>query len=452
MGTGVPLMQRRLEYYIAFITLAAAASITAVVLLFAENPSAHLPAAFYLAALGVVPELLTYKMTRGATGSVAIIPFLAAALVAPDWTSVVAVSTAITIVSIVRRRDTMKLVFNTAQATLSVSCAVLAYRAAGGTPVVEVSDLSSFAAAHFPAISALLLAFVVANSFSVNGVIAITEGSDFWAVMRDNTLVTALYTLCTGAFAFGLAAVFVRWGMVGAAVMALPFIAVRQFYATSLQLQQTNRELLELMVKAIEARDPYTSGHSRRVADSATIIAKGIGLSSRQVERVRIAALLHDLGKIDEVYAPILRKEGRLTSEEWEIMKTHPVKSAELVATLSDLHDIVGPVRHHHEHWNGKGYPDGLVGTQIPLAARIITFADTIDALTTNRPYRRAFGEEEVRAEFVKHCGTQFDPTICGQVLSPEVWTQLFPPTTPTRLTRIPSITPRRAKAVAAVS
>jgi putative nucleotidyltransferase with HDIG domain len=183
------------------------------------------------------------------------------------------------------------------------------------------------------------------------------------------------------------------------------------------------------MVKAIEARDPYTSGHSRRVADAATVIARGIGLSAAQVERVRIAALLHDIGKIDEIYAPILRKEGKLTAEEWEIMKTHPAKSAELVATLSDLRDIVGPVRHHHEHWNGKGYPDGLIADAIPLAARIITFADTMDALTTDRPYRPALGEHEVRAEFVKYCGTQFDPTICGHVLSPAIWNQLFPNT-----------------------
>jgi HD-GYP domain-containing protein (c-di-GMP phosphodiesterase class II) len=163
------------------------------------------------------------------------------------------------------------------------------------------------------------------------------------------------------------------------------------------------------------------------VADAAVIIARGVGLSAAQVERVRIAALLHDIGKIDEIYAPILRKEGKLTAEEWAIMKTHPVKSAELVATLSDLRDVVGPVRHHHEHWDGRGYPDGLRGEQIPLAARIITFADTMDALTTDRPYRRALGEPEVRSEFAKNCGTQFDPTICGHILSPSVWAQLFP-------------------------
>jgi len=132
-------------------------------------------------------------------------------------------------------------------------------------------------------------------------------------------------------------------------------------------------------------------------------------------------------------------------------MKTHPIKSAELVATLSDLKDVVKPVRHHHEHWDGKGYPDGLAGEDIPLGARIITFADTIDALTTDRPYRRALGEVEVRAEFVKHCGTQFDPTICGHVLSPAVWSELFPGTGGAVAQREVTRTPQSRPAIAAM-
>jgi putative nucleotidyltransferase with HDIG domain len=238
----------------------------------------------------------------------------------------------------------------------------------------------------------------------------------------------------------------------------VPLVAIRQLYKTTHQLQQINRELLELMIKAIEARDPYTSGHSRRVADGATIIARALGLPARQVERIRIAALLHDIGKIDEVFAPILQKEGRLTPEEWEIMKTHPIKGAELVSTLSDLRDVVAPIRSHHEHWDGRGYPDQLAGDAIPLAARIITFADTIDALTTDRPYRRALGQDDVRAEFERCRGTQFDPTICQRVLSPDVWSQLFPPrvtpihsvsaSAPTQVTR----TPRAGRVTRAVS
>ncbi len=182
------------------------------------------------------------------------------------------------------------------------------------------------------------------------------------------------------------------------------------------------------MVKAIEARDPYTSGHSRRVAHYSKIIARGIGLTAHEIERVGIAALLHDVGKIHEVYAPILRKPDKLTPDEWAIMQTHPIKSAELVSTVSQLQDIVSAVRHHHENWDGSGYPDGLAGEDIPLGARVVLFADTIDAMTTDRPYRKALGEAQVRAELIKYRGKQFDPEICEKLLASPLFGLLFVP------------------------
>jgi putative nucleotidyltransferase with HDIG domain len=201
---------------------------------------------------------------------------------------------------------------------------------------------------------------------------------------------------------------------------------VRQLYRTTVELTTVTEELLELMVAAIEARDAYTSGHSRRVAKASTIIARSVGLSQEEVERVTVAALLHDVGKIDEKFGPIISKEGRLTPEEWEIMKRHPIRSAELVGLLSSLKDIVSPVRHHHENWDGTGYPDGLRGESIPLASRIIMFADTLDAITTDRPYRKALSIEEARAEFIRFRANQFDPTICDRVVSSDVWSELY--------------------------
>jgi HD-GYP domain-containing protein (c-di-GMP phosphodiesterase class II) len=149
-------------------------------------------------------------------------------------------------------------------------------------------------------------------------------------------------------------------------------------------------------------------------------------LRPADVERVGVAALLHDVGKIDEAFAPILAKEGRLTPDEWAIMKRHPIRSAELVGLLTSLRDVVAPVRHHHENWDGTGYPDGLKGPAIPLASRIIMFADTLDAMTTDRPYRKALGVDEARAEFIRFRGRQFDPDICDRILGEEVWRELY--------------------------
>ena len=155
------------------------------------------------------------------------------------------------------------------------------------------------------------------------------------------------------------------------------------------------------MVKSIEARDPYTSGHSRRVKEYAIQIARLMGLSSAEVEKIGTAALLHDVGKIYDKYAPILSKEARLTPEEWAIIKEHPVDGANLVATMTRLRELVPAVLHHHENWDGTGYPQGLKGNDIPLASRVIMFADTFDAMTTKRPYRGPLDEAAVRAELV---------------------------------------------------
>ena len=174
-----------------------------------------------------------------------------------------------------------------------------------------------------------------------------------------------------------------------------------------------------MMVKSIEARDPYTSGHSRRVAALSKAIAKDLGLSGEDLAEVQNAALLHDVGKIHEEFAPLLSKEGRLTQDEWEVMKTHAAKSAELVGLFSRFRGTVqDAVRSHHERWDGKGYPDGIVGEAIPLGARVIMISDTIDAMTTDRPYRKALPFEKVVSELQKYRGTQFDPVLVDATIS----------------------------------
>ncbi len=223
------------------------------------------------------------------------------------------------------------------------------------------------------------------------------------------------------------ARVFLAWGGAGVCILTVPLIGLRQLFFANAQLRQINEELLELMVAAIEARDQYTSGHSRRVAEYSRIIASRVGLSPKAVDEVARAALLHDVGKMDEQYAPLLRKPSRLTRDEELVMQGHAIRSAELVAKVSSLNSLVGPVRHHHEAWDGTGYPDGLAGERIPLASRIIAFADTIDAMTSERPYRAGLSPEIVRAEIVRCRGTQFDPALTDRVVSSDVWAALFP-------------------------
>ena len=221
------------------------------------------------------------------------------------------------------------------------------------------------------------------------------------------------------------AIMYVKLGYVWSALLALPMIGVRQLYKTVFDLERINEELLQLMVAAIEARDPYTSGHSQRVARYSRAVARVAGLHAKLVEQIGTAALLHDVGKIHEEFAHILRKPGRLTDAEFEMMKTHSAKGAVLVGKVTDFGALVPLVRGHHEMWSGKGYPDALAGDAIPLGARVITIADTLDAMTTVRPYRPPRSLEEVRGELVRASGVQFDPRLCAAVLTESNWREI---------------------------
>jgi putative nucleotidyltransferase with HDIG domain len=167
---------------------------------------------------------------------------------------------------------------------------------------------------------------------------------------------------------------------------------------------------LERLATALEAGDPYTHGHSRRVARHATAIAKRLGLPGAEVTRIRTAAALHDVGKIDTPKG-ILHKASRLSDEEFEVIKRHPVRGAEMVQSLADP-ELVGIVRHHHERLDGNGYPSGLCGEGIPLGARIIAVADTFDAMTSSRPYRSARPHKVVLETLRREAGTQLDSRV----------------------------------------
>lgn len=397
-----------------------------------DSSAADILAALYMSGMGILAHFMLYKLPRGGHGSVAFVPFLAAALIAPSWISVVAVVGLVIVVEgILRRRHAIKALFNVAQASLALSLGIGAFLLLGGQPLPQLIDMPLLRAASsnvLPTI-ALIIVFFATNSFLVSGVIAISSDVSLLHIWKKNTLATAPYDVLASPVVYLLGWIYVTTGALGATALCIPLLGVRQLYKTNSQLEQVNRELLELMVKAIEARDPYTSGHSRRVAHYSKIIARGIGLSAHEIERIGIAALLHDVGKIHEVYAPILRKPDKLTPDEWAIMQTHPIKSAELVSTVSQLQDIVSAVRHHHENWDGSGYPDGLAGGDIPLGARVVLFADTIDAMTTDRPYRKALGEAQVRSELTKYRGKQFDPEICDKLLASPLFRLLFVPT-----------------------
>jgi HD-GYP domain-containing protein (c-di-GMP phosphodiesterase class II) len=175
------------------------------------------------------------------------------------------------------------------------------------------------------------------------------------------------------------------------------------------ELETHNRETIFAFVRAIDARDPYTARHSEKVAGYAVQLARGLGLPSADCERIHLAGMLHDVGKV-ALERSILHKPGGLTDDEWRQVREHPALSAHIIGAVARFAVYVPGARHHHERYDGRGYPDGLAGTAIPLDARILAVADAYDAMTSDRSYRPALSHEEAIGRLSGDAGTQFDP------------------------------------------
>lgn len=174
-------------------------------------------------------------------------------------------------------------------------------------------------------------------------------------------------------------------------------------------------DVIECLTTAMDAKDSYTSGHSNRVADMSFQIAKAMGIKGSRLETIHLAAHLHDIGKIG-IPEEILNKREKMLPEEWAEIKRHPEIGYNILKKSRYMREISEIVLHHHERWDGNGYPSGLKETQIPLGSRIIAVADSIDAMTYDRPYRPALSWEECRKEIINNCGIQFDPHIVTTV------------------------------------
>ncbi|MCC7194210.1 MAG: HD domain-containing protein [Gemmatimonadaceae bacterium] len=412
------MTEARTRYFVGGTVALAAAAFAAAALLLPPASRDQVEAAVFFSLAGCVAHVMAYRLPRGGFGDIMFIPLLAGVAVVPALPIVTGTAIAMGVAEYLRKNAPIRALFNTSQLTAGVGLASLAYFASGGAPLSAgtwVSDLGPFVVAF--------ATFVVCNAVLFAGVISTNTREPLSDVLfRVLGGASIVYDLVGIPLVLGFAYAYVRIGWAWSGALLIPLFGLRLVYKANRELQTVNEELLQLMVAAIEARDPYTSGHSQRVAEYSELIASTVGLGARATQRVRTTALLHDVGKIHEEFAVVLRKPARLTEDEYEAMKGHAGKGAQLVAKVSQLADIVAPIRAHHEAWDGSGYPDRLRGEAIPVWARIIAIADTIDAMTTDRPYRRALTLDEVRAEIVAKSGRQFDPSLVRTLTTASEW------------------------------
>lgn len=243
------------------------------------------------------------------------------------------------------------------------------------------------------------------------------------------------YYIVLGLVAYALALGYLSSGITGVLVFLIPLLMLRisqnQYLSRTesmvVQLRAANAELIErsseisaineglilALSHASDLRDPYVHGHALHVVRYAVLIAEEIGLSTERIQTIRHAGLLHDIGKIG-IPETILFKPAKLTKEEYELMKQHAALGAALVREIESLQHLAPFIKHHHEYYNGRGYPAGLAGDAIPLEARILSVADAVEAMASDRPYRKALTPKAILEELQKHSGTQFDPALVG--------------------------------------
>ncbi|MDQ3706111.1 MAG: diguanylate cyclase [Chloroflexota bacterium] len=400
-------------------------------------------ALFVMLAVGA--ELMQLDLYGKGTVSVSVAVAFAAALVT-GLPGLVLVSAAIVLAHRVRQQPFLdktsayKTAFNWATHVL-----------AGVLPVFALRFLQlEFRLDNLPVLIVpmviVAVAYFIVDTGLIATVISLVSGDSPVKVWHERYqwLVSHYLTLCTLGTFVGLA--YTTTGPLGVIVFTLPVLMMRvamkqyisqtehsvrelqrmnvelthanaEVVSASRTMQSLNEELFLTLSKIIDARDPYVGGHASKVGDYAVAIAHDLGVEPERFEPLRQAGFLHDIGKI-AISEAVLHKPSKLTDEEYEYIKTHAALGGEFLATCRSLRHLAPFVRHHHERWDGKGYPDKLAGEDIPLEARILAVCDAVEAMASDRPYRKGMSLDEVIAEVKRCAGTQFDPYVAAAFVS----------------------------------
>ncbi len=294
--------------------------------------------------------------------------------------------------------------FNGAQLTLAMAVAGMVYRG-----IVGYQDI--WQPIGFVGIGVSIIIYLLLNIAFVTLVVALNYGVPVKSVWVTNFRWAIPSALALAPIGLLIAMVYRSSGWVGVVLFFVPLMIARQSFQSYMDMRQNCLDTVLSLAAAIDAKHPYTRGHSERVAAYAVAVARELKWPEDRVELLQYMALLHDTGKLG-VSEGVLNKPDRLTEKEYGAIKGHPHKGYEIVCRVKFLAHMADVVLHHHERWDGLGYPSGLAGEAIPEGARIIAVADTFDAMTSDRPYRSALPSETAFTELQAVAGTQLDPRV----------------------------------------
>jgi len=379
--------------------------------------------AILLGLTSLALEFIDFPLLIGGDTSFSTVAYMAMVFMLPFPLAAVVGVLTVLIADIRNRKQVLTILFNASNFALTFGLTGLIWYLVFGDITVDHAPASLWT---LLVVTAMVLVFYAINVLLTDIALALIGNRSVKYIWLTNDVPVTLPFICLEVVGVLVAVV---WATTPALIPLLIIPAVTTYVAFEMirRQQQQTQEAMIAMADAIDRRDPYTADHSVRVADLAVRIAEVHGVNERDLERLRLAARVHDIGKIG-IGNDILHKTGRLTDDEWALMKEHPVIGEQLLQPYRQFRHETSIVRSHHERWDGKGYPDGLVGARIPLAARIIAVADTFDAMTTSRPYRPGLSRQVAVDEIRNGALTQFDPQVVGSFLQVvDEWSKVRP-------------------------
>jgi putative nucleotidyltransferase with HDIG domain len=403
-------------YYFLFIV----AGLAFFAYLLRDFPGDHWRDIFLFVCLIILADSAQISLPRGGASIYASSPIDLAGIVLFGPAAMAVIEGIATIVTegILQRRSFMKLIFNVPLLVMTVGVSGLVYRAFG-----SLCEINS--PLFLIPLTAAGVVYYMFNTWAVSFVIALSDGRNPLHVWKQNYMWNFFHILAFLPVGAIIALLYANSGVWTIALFIIPLFLARYSFQLYLDMREAHINTVAALTSAIDASDPFTHGHSFRVSRYALRVARGMGMSSRDLEMLEYAGLLHDIGKI-AIQNDILLKVGPLTEEEWRSLKSHPNIGADIVEQLKFLKEASDVIRSHHERPDGNGYPRGLKGTDVPLAARILNVVDAFDAMTSDRPYRKALPIARVIQELETYKGKQFDEQVTDIILD-LYWKGEFP-------------------------
>ncbi len=407
----MPKLSIKIKTYIAMICI-----IAALVLIYLLNihsiPSINV--LVFWSILAIIAESLLIELPSGAGISVGFAIGLASLITGGPLLASIVTATSF-IFRIVKTSDNKfihlfnvpfyKTIFNVAQSIIVAGISGMIYKYIYNYSSPEKQGIS------FIAIFSTLVVYMFLNTLIVSRLFSFILNKSFFKMWMNYLKIMFPSSLAVAALGIIIALSYLGYGFGAVLLFFGPLLLARYSFKMYLDLRHVYMESIQVLTKTIEAKDSYTQGHTLRVQEYALKLAKAIDLTEKQIENVKTAALLHDIGKIG-IDDNILKKPDKLTEDEYKLIQKHPLIGVEILKDVDFLKDVINIIKYHHERYDGKGYPEGIMGEDIPIEALILSIADVFDAMTSDRPYRNALPIEIALSEIENSAGKQLHPKL----------------------------------------